>query len=57
MLALAGRLTGMATTRGAPAQALRNAMLSLVGALPPVRRRVALNLSGLARQDLARLAA
>ena len=57
VLALAGRLTGMATTRGAPAQVLRNAMLALVGALPPVRRRVAMNLSGLAREDLARLAA
>ena len=57
VLALADRLTGMATTRGAPAQHLRNALLSLVGALPPVRRRVAMNLSGLASEDLARLAA
>ncbi|HMQ94398.1 MAG TPA: FAD-dependent monooxygenase [Amaricoccus sp.] len=57
VIALASRLTAMATTRGAARQTLRNAMLSLVGALPPARHRVEMSLSGLARRDATRLAA
>jgi hypothetical protein len=38
-------------------QVLRNAALSVVDGLPPARRRLAMNLSGLARRDLAELAA
>ena len=47
----------MATTRSAPRQALRNVALSVIDALPPAKRRLAMNLSGLARKDLAKLAA
>jgi 2-polyprenyl-6-methoxyphenol hydroxylase-like FAD-dependent oxidoreductase len=57
VLALAGRLTGMATTRGASRQFVRNTLLSALNMLPPARRRIELNLSGLAREELARLAA
>ena len=53
VLALAGRLTAMAVTRSAPRRALRNAALALVDVLPPARDRLAMNLSGLARRDLA----
>jgi 2-polyprenyl-6-methoxyphenol hydroxylase-like FAD-dependent oxidoreductase len=57
VLALAGRLTGMATTHGAPRQFVRNTLLSGLNLLPPARRRIELNLSGIAREELARLAA
>ncbi len=55
VLALAGRLTGMAVTRSLPQRLARNALLSLVGALPPARNRLAMNLSGLARRSLAEI--
>lgn len=57
VIALSGRLTALATARGAARQAVRNAVLSVVGALPPARRRIEMNLSGLARRGAARLAA
>ena len=57
VLGLAGRLTEMATTRVAPLQMVRNAVLSVVDALPPAKRVLAMNFSGLARKDLAKLAA
>jgi 2-polyprenyl-6-methoxyphenol hydroxylase-like FAD-dependent oxidoreductase len=53
VLSLAGRLTKIAVTRSAPQRVLRNAALSIAGALPPVKDRLAMNLSGLARRDLA----
>ncbi len=53
VLSLAGRLTGMAVLKGAPQRALRNLALSVLGALPPFRRRLALALSGIARRDAA----
>ena len=53
VMTLAGRLTTMAVTRSAPQRALRNAALSIMDALPPVKDRLAMNLSGLARRDLA----
>ncbi len=53
VLALAGRLTAMAVTRSAPRRAFRNAALSIVDVLPPAKERIAMNLSGLARRDLA----
>ncbi len=56
VLALAGRLTGMAITGSAPQRALRNALFSVIDALPPVRNRIAFNLSGLARRHLAEIA-
>ncbi len=57
VIALASRLTAMATTRGTAAKAVRNAILSVVDALPPARHRVEMSLSGLARRDATRLAA
>jgi 2-polyprenyl-6-methoxyphenol hydroxylase-like FAD-dependent oxidoreductase len=50
VLALAGRLTGLATVRGTLKRTLRNAVLSLMNVLPPVRRQVVMNLSGLSRK-------
>ena len=57
VIALSSRLTALATTRGPARQAMRNAFLSILGTLPPARRRIEMNLSGLARRDAARLAA
>ena len=56
-MGLAGRLTRMATTRTPVHRAARNAVLSLVDALPPARHRIALSLSGLARRGATDLAA
>ena len=53
VLTLAGRLTTMAVTRSAPHRALRNAALSIMDVVPPLKDRLAMNLSGLARRDLA----
>jgi 2-polyprenyl-6-methoxyphenol hydroxylase-like FAD-dependent oxidoreductase len=53
VLGLAGLLTSMATVRSAPKRTLRNAALSLINRLPPARRRLQMNLSGLARRQMA----
>jgi 2-polyprenyl-6-methoxyphenol hydroxylase-like FAD-dependent oxidoreductase len=53
VLGLAGLLTSMATVRSAPKRTLRNAILSLINRLPPVRRHLQMNLSGLARRQMA----
>lgn len=53
VLGLAGLLTSMATVRSAPKRTLRNAVLSLINRLPPARRRLQMNLSGLARRQMA----
>ena len=45
----------MATMRGAPKRSIRNAVLSLINILPPAKRRLQMNLSGLARKKLAML--
>jgi len=55
VLRLAGRLTRAATMRSRPQRALRNLMLSLAGSVPPLRRRIAMDLSGLSRRELAGL--
>jgi 2-polyprenyl-6-methoxyphenol hydroxylase-like FAD-dependent oxidoreductase len=55
VLKLAGRLTAMATVRGRMRRMARNALLRIVGFLPPVRRRLQMQLSGLARRPAARL--
>jgi 2-polyprenyl-6-methoxyphenol hydroxylase-like FAD-dependent oxidoreductase len=55
VLALAGRLTGAATMRSPFKRALRNALFSIVNRIGPAKRQLALNLSGLARMDLAQL--
>jgi 2-polyprenyl-6-methoxyphenol hydroxylase-like FAD-dependent oxidoreductase len=55
VLGLAGRLTGMATLRGAVRRMARNMLLRLIGSLPPMRRRLQLQLSGLARRPASQL--
>ena len=55
VLGLAGMLTRMATLRGGPKRILRNIVLSLINLLPPAKRRLQMNLSGLARKELAAL--
>ena len=54
---LAGRLTEIATMDGAFKTTLRNALMSMAGALPPFRKRLELNLSGLSRTRYTKLAA
>ncbi|MBI1252227.1 MAG: FAD-dependent oxidoreductase [Alphaproteobacteria bacterium] len=56
VLVLAGRLTDMAMTRGAFARAARNARLSLMNCVPPVKRAMTMNLSGLSRRHQAECA-
>lgn len=53
VLPLAGDLTRMATLTHPLERAARNARLSLVGAVPMARRRMAMNLSGLSRRNAA----
>jgi 2-polyprenyl-6-methoxyphenol hydroxylase-like FAD-dependent oxidoreductase len=55
VLSLAGRLTALATTRSTLRRAIRNAVLSLVNAMPGARRRLVMNLSGLSRRAYAAL--
>jgi 2-polyprenyl-6-methoxyphenol hydroxylase-like FAD-dependent oxidoreductase len=57
VLNLAGRLTSVATVKGRVRRALRNALLRTVGQLPPFRRRLQMQLSGLARRGFAELVA
>jgi 2-polyprenyl-6-methoxyphenol hydroxylase-like FAD-dependent oxidoreductase len=55
VLGLSSQLTNMAMTKGAFARWLRNRRLKTIGHLPPLRRKLELNLSGLARRDDARV--
>lgn len=55
VLGLAGRLTSMATMRGAIKRQVRNAILVAINYLPPVKRRLLMNLSGLSRKELSTL--
>jgi 2-polyprenyl-6-methoxyphenol hydroxylase-like FAD-dependent oxidoreductase len=55
VLALAGRLTAFATIRSAFRRAIRNAAFRIIDHIGPAKRKLLLNLSGLARADLARL--
>lgn len=52
VLELAGRLTRIATVRSFPGRILRNLVLRMLGASPVFRRKLVLNLSGLARKGL-----
>lgn len=52
VLELASRLTRIATVRSTFGRILRNLVLRFVGASPVFRRKLALNLSGLAREGL-----
>ena len=56
VLGLAGRLTAMATVKGAPKRLVRNAVLSMLDRVPFAKRRMVLGLSGLGREELARVA-
>jgi 2-polyprenyl-6-methoxyphenol hydroxylase-like FAD-dependent oxidoreductase len=51
VLKLAGRLTHAATLQGVQRRRLRNFVLSTLGRFARVRRKLALNLSGLSRRD------
>jgi len=55
VLAMAGNLTHFATMTSRPKRALRNAMLSVLNLLPPGKRRIAMNFTGLTRADHAKL--
>ncbi len=55
VLALAGRLTAMATLTGTLRRAMRNAVLSAVGHVGPLKSRLLMELSGLSRAHLAQL--
>ena len=57
VLALAGRLTGFATMTGRFRRALRNATFRIIDHIGPAKRALAMNLSGLAREHLAKLPA
>jgi len=50
VLGLASRLTGLAMVRGPVRRLARNSLLRVLGLLPPVRRRLQLQLSGIARR-------
>ncbi|WP_411032874.1 FAD-dependent oxidoreductase [Shinella sp. BYT-45] len=52
VLELASRLTRIATMRSLPGRIVRNLVLRALGASPVFRRKLALNLSGLARKGL-----
>jgi 2-polyprenyl-6-methoxyphenol hydroxylase-like FAD-dependent oxidoreductase len=53
VLALASRLTRMATAKSITARLTRNLALRLLNHLPPFKRRLSLNLSGLSRRQLS----
>lgn len=53
VVAMAGRLTDMATAKGFVARASRNLLLSVLNVLPPARQAFLMNLSGLSRRHLA----
>jgi len=55
VLALAGRLTALATLRGGFRRTMRNAVFSMLDRIGPVKHRLLLNLSGLGRRHLSRL--
>jgi 2-polyprenyl-6-methoxyphenol hydroxylase-like FAD-dependent oxidoreductase len=55
VLALAGRLTGMATTRSPLMRFMRNLLFWFIDIDPIAKRRITMNLSGLARASLAQL--
>lgn len=50
VLALAGRLTSMATLRGRFQRMCRNGLLAILGQFPPARKKLLMGLSGLSRR-------
>jgi 2-polyprenyl-6-methoxyphenol hydroxylase-like FAD-dependent oxidoreductase len=55
VLGMVGWLTHIATLRGSLKLAVRDAALSVMNLLPPVRKKLMMNLSGLSRKALAQL--
>ena len=55
VLALAGRLTALATMRGTFRRTMRNAVFAILDRIAPAKRRLLMNLSGLSRRHLSRL--
>lgn len=55
VLGLAGRLTAFATFKSAPKRFLRNLLFRVIGAVRPMRRKLEMGLSGLARRSAARV--
>jgi 2-polyprenyl-6-methoxyphenol hydroxylase-like FAD-dependent oxidoreductase len=53
VLTLAGRLTALATMRGAFRRMVRNAVFAIIDRIAPAKRRLLLNLSGLGRRPLS----
>jgi len=56
VMSMVGRLTDMAVLKGKPQRLVRNLVLGLLGSLPPVRRGLAMGLSGLSRRGASRVA-
>jgi 2-polyprenyl-6-methoxyphenol hydroxylase-like FAD-dependent oxidoreductase len=56
VLGLAGRLTSLATMKNPVKRHVRNAVFWLLNHLPPAKRALAMNLSGLSRQRFAAIA-
>ena len=57
VLGIAGKLTRVATIRSRWGRTLRNLVLRLLNHVPPFKRRLAMNLSGLSRRGFAKLPA
>lgn len=55
VLRLAGGLTEMAMTKGALARGVRNARLTVADHVPPIKHKLIMNLSGLARRASAQV--
>ncbi|MCW5693764.1 MAG: FAD-dependent monooxygenase [Pseudolabrys sp.] len=55
VLGLAGRLTRLATMHNPAGRALRNAAFHILDRVAPAKRKIVMNLSGLARPQLAQL--
>lgn len=55
VLAFAATMTRFATLESAPARLMRNALLGLAGRIPVLRHRIELELSGLARKEMAQV--
>lgn len=55
VLGMAGRLTSAAMIRNRPLRMLRNLLVRAIGAFPPLRRKLEMGFSGLARRSAARV--
>jgi 2-polyprenyl-6-methoxyphenol hydroxylase-like FAD-dependent oxidoreductase len=55
VLGLASMLTRIATARTAPLRMVRNLILRMLDRVPPFKRKLAMNLSGISRREYSRL--